>query len=78
MRIDHISLKAMLLGVWQVSYSRECDPGSREIERRWDDLFDGDQSGVEDDSQAFSLALNFVIILVLQGVGYKHPWLFNP
>ena len=32
MRVDHISIKGMLLGVWQISYSGECDPGSGEID----------------------------------------------
>jgi hypothetical protein len=34
LRIDHLSIKAVLLGVWQVSNRRERDPDSREIERR--------------------------------------------
>jgi hypothetical protein len=29
--IDHISIKAVLLGVWQVPYGRECDPDSGEM-----------------------------------------------
>jgi hypothetical protein len=33
LRIDHISIETMLLGVWQVSYKRECDPDSREMNR---------------------------------------------
>ena len=31
MRIDHLSTEAILLGVWQVSYKRACDPDSREM-----------------------------------------------
>jgi hypothetical protein len=78
LRIDHISLKGMLLRVWPVSYSRECDPGSREIERRWGDLFDSDQSGVEDDSQALLAGAQFCHYSHTTRSGYKHPWLFNP
>jgi hypothetical protein len=33
LRIDHISIKGMLLGMWQVSDSGKCDLGSREVER---------------------------------------------
>src|ERR1700720_2626858 len=32
LRIDHISIKGMLLGVWPVSCHGECDPDSRQIE----------------------------------------------
>jgi hypothetical protein len=34
LRVDHISAKTMLLGVWQVSYNGEYDPDSGEIESR--------------------------------------------
>ena len=27
LRIDHISIKGLLLGVWSASYSAECDSG---------------------------------------------------
>jgi len=33
LRFDHISIEAMLPGVWQVSYKRDCDPDSREMNR---------------------------------------------
>ena len=32
LRVDHISIKGMLLGVWPVSCHGECDPDSRQIE----------------------------------------------
>ena len=32
MRVDHIPIEEMLLGVWPVSYSGECDLNSREID----------------------------------------------
>jgi len=31
LRIDHISIEGVLLGVRQVSYGRECDPDSGEM-----------------------------------------------
>jgi len=34
LRIDHASIKGVLLGMWQISYSGECDPHPREIERK--------------------------------------------
>ena len=79
LRADHISIKGILLGVWPVSYSRDCDPGSREIERRRDDLFDGGQSGVEDDSRTLPASLQFShYSRITLRSGYKRPWLFNP
>ena len=33
LRVDHISIKGVLLGVWQVSDSGECDPDSRRNRR---------------------------------------------
>ena len=32
-RVDHISIKGVLLGVWQISYSGECDPDCRKMNR---------------------------------------------
>jgi len=31
LRVDYVSIEAVLLGVWQVSDGGKCDPGSGEI-----------------------------------------------
>jgi hypothetical protein len=53
LRIDHPSIKGMLLGVWQISNGRKCDPDSREIERGLSDCHDGQRGFGRQKSEAF-------------------------